>query len=282
MSRKIQDLQSFREYLVSCERAENTINKYCRDVSEFLAFVGDADYLTQDIILGYKHFLKSGKLTPGSANTKICSVNAFLNFKRRPDLKLKLFKIQRRAFRDSGRDLTARDYKKLLDTAYAMRKQRLGLILETIGQTGMRVSELACLDIESIKQRRLLINLKSKYREIFLPKKLCRKLLDYARECKIKTGPVFLTKNGTCVSRKQVWSELKKLAQAAGVLLSKVFPHNIRHLFARTFYRLSKCDIVKLADVLGHSSIDTTRIYLVSTGAEHLNLLNKLDMTLCS
>lgn len=278
-----QDLIDFKNYLIQNERAENTIKKYLSDVSGFLSYLDssfDSMHINFDRLQAWKQYLRDSGLTPGSINTKICSINAFLNFKLRPDLKLKLLRVQKRVFRDKSRELTLNDYKRLVSAAYVNHKTRLGLILELLCNTGMRVSEIQYVTVESLKFGRIRINLKGKCREIFLGKSICKKLLDYAWGCHIKSGPVFLTRTGHVISRKQVWSELKALARDAGVLLSKVFPHNIRHLFARLYYKISGCDIAKLSDVLGHSCVDTTRIYLVSTGRECFNLLNKLDRTL--
>lgn len=180
-------------------------------------------------------------------------------------------------FREENRELNKADYEKLISTARQLGKERLALVIETIGATGIRVSELQYLTVETIKERRAEISLKGKIRTILIPGKLAKKLQDYAKREKIRQGEVFITRNGTSLSRKQIWAEMKHLCKAAGVDSKKVFPHNLRHLFARVFYKVSK-DIARLADVLGHSSIETTRIYLVTTGRECQRWLEGLQM----
>jgi len=190
------------------------------------------------------------------------------------DFRVKYLKIQRRLFRRADRDLSKAEYKKLFDTAVSLGKNRLALLMEVICATGIRVSEVKYITVEAARAGRADISLKGKIRTILLPGKLCRKLQKYAKKQKIVSGELFLTRNGKGLSRRQIWAELKALCKKAGVEATKVFPHNLRHLFARTFYRIYK-DIVKLADVLGHSSIETTRIYLISTGAEQARQLER-------
>ena len=191
-----------------------------------------------------------------------------------PDLPLK---VQRRLFRDAGRELTRQEYERLLAAARARGQERLALLMEAICATGIRVSEVRYITVEAAQRGRTEISLKGKIRTILLPGKLCRKLLKYARKYKTVSGEIFLTRNGTSLSRRQIWTELKRLCKSAGVESAKVFPHNLRHLFATIFYRACK-DIVRLADVLGHSSIETTRIYLVTSGAEHARQLERLGL----
>lgn len=274
------DLHDFELYLIRQERAYNTISKYISDIRSFLSYFKHASLVSYDMLLDYKNYLQSCDLTPGSINTKLCSINAFLNFKLRPDLKYKLLKIQRSSFRDDSRNLSKSDFKKLVSCASSMQNPRLYYLLNILAQTGIRVSELKYIDVNALKSRRVVISLKSKFRTIFIPSKLAKDLLAYCREYKIKSGPVFVTRTGHVLSRKQVWHDLKSLAAKAGVLASKVFPHNFRHLFAVLYYNLSNHDIVKLSDMLGHASINTTRIYLVTAGSEHVRFLNKLNATL--
>ncbi|MBM6679770.1 tyrosine-type recombinase/integrase, partial [Pseudoflavonifractor capillosus] len=191
--------------------------------------------------------------------------------------KVKALKIQRKLFRDDRRELTREEYQRLLDAAHGLGRERLALLLETICATGIRVSEVKYITVEAAHAGRAEISLKGKLRTILLPGKLCRKLKKYARQQKNASGEIFLTRSGKSLSRRQIWAEMKRLCNAAGVAPSKVFPHNLRHLFARTFYRVCR-DVVKLADVLGHSSIETTRIYLISTGAEHAEILRKMRL----
>ena len=192
---------------------------------------------------------------------------------------MRFLRIQRKLFRDPSRELNRSEYMRLLETAYQSGKKRLGLLIETICSAGIRVSEIPYITVRAAQCRKAEISLKGKIRIILLPKKLCQKLLHYAKEKKIVSGKIFLTRNNTELSRKQIWAEMKALCKGAKIAPGKVFPHNLRHLFARTFYQESQ-DIAKLADVLGHSSIETTRIYLISSGEEHRRKLNRLNLLL--
>ena len=193
------------------------------------------------------------------------------------DLRVRPLRLQRKLFRDESRDLSKAEYDRLVSTAERLGRERLALLLETICATGIRVSEVRYVTVEAAERGKAEISLKGKIRTILLPGKLCRKLLKYARKNKTASGEIFLTRNGTGLSRRQIWAEMKALCAEAGVEAGKVFPHNLRHLFARTFYHVCR-DVAKLADVLGHSSIETTRIYLISTGAEHARTLERLGL----
>ena len=205
----------------------------------------------------------------------LSAVNRLLKFLGREECRIKFLRIQRRTFRERDRELTRAEYQRLLDAAAG--QERLGLLMEAICSTGIRVSEVRYITVEAARAGRTEIRLKGKIRTILLPAKLCRKLLRYAKKHKTASGEIFLTGNGKPVSRKQIWREMKKLCHKAGVESSKVFPHNLRHLFATVFYSACR-DIVKLADVLGHSSINTTRIYLMTSGAEHARQLERLGL----
>ena len=207
----------------------------------------------------------------------IVALNRFLDFIGRSDCRVHTLRIQRKLFRRPDRELTRPEYERLVQTAERKGQQRLSLLLEAITATGIRVSEVKYLTVEAARARRAEIALKGKIRVILLPNKLCRKLLKYAKKQKTVSGEIFLTRNGKSLSRRQIWSEMKHLCKFAGVEASKVFPHNLRHLFATIFYRACK-DIAKLADVLGHSSIETTRIYLVTSGTEHARQLAHLRL----
>ena len=169
------------------------------------------------------------------------------------------------------------DYRKLIETAHHLGRNRIALLMETICATGIRVSEVRYITVRVAKAGRTTISLKEKIRTILLPGKLCRKLLNYARKQKIASGEIFLTRGRKPMGRCQIWAEMKRLCTTAGVELSRVFPHNLRHLFATAYYRVYK-DIVRLADILGHSSIETTRIYLLTTGQEHQRQLERLNL----
>ena len=276
--RTIQDAQiiAFEQFLRSEERVSGTIDKYLRDVRSFAARLGERP-LDKEACAAWKEGLQAEKLCPETVNSKLSALNKFLKFIHREDCCVKYLRIQHRLFRRTDRDLTKADYTHLLEAANNMGRTRLALLMETICATGIRVSEVKYITAEAVEEGRTEISLKGKIRTILIPGKLCRKLQKYARKQKIVSGEIFLTRNGKGLSRRQIWAEMKSLCEKAGVAPSKVFPHNLRHLFAQAFYRVCH-DVVKLADVLGHSSIETTRIYLISTGAEHVRQLDRLGL----
>lgn len=269
-------ITKFKRHLQSDERVPATIEKYLRDIRSFAAWL-DARPLDKAAAAGWKEHLRSSGLCPETVNSKLSALNKFLKFLGRNACCVKYLRIQRRLFRGTDRELTKTDYTRLLETANNMGKTRLALLMETICATGVRVSEVRYITVEAAQAGRAEISLKGKIRTILIPGKLCRKLQKYARKQKIVSGEIFLTRNEKGLSRRQIWAEMKSLCVKAGVAASKVFPHNLRHLFARAFYRVCR-DVVKLADVLGHSSIETTRIYLVSTGEEHARQLDRLGL----
>ena len=270
-----ESLSEYEAYLRAEERSAGTIDKYLRDMRAFAAWRGERQ-LTKELAAEWKeHLLRDH--APVTINSMLSALNSFLRFAGREDCRVKFLKVQRKLFRESSKELTRRDYDRLLDDAQASGQERLALLMETICATGIRVSEVKFITVEALGRGRADVALKGKIRTILLPGKLCRKLLKYAKKKKIVSGGIFLTGNGTPLSRKQIWTEMKRLCQKAGVEATKVFPHNLRHLFARVFYKASR-DVAKLADVLGHSSIETTRIYLISTGAEHARQLDRLDL----
>ena len=278
MERKIGagQLAAFRRWLLEEEREPATIEKYLREVRAFAAWLEGAP-VTKEGATAWKARLTASGFQPGTVNGKLSALNKFFAFLGWPDCRVKYLKIQRRVFRSSERELSREEYTRLLETARVLGRERLALLIETICATGIRVSELKYITVESMRNGRTEISLKGKIRTILIPGKLCRKLLKYARKRKIASGEIFLTRSGKSLSRRQIWAEMKALCARAGVERSKVFPHNLRHLFARLFYRACR-DVVKLADVLGHSSIETTRIYLISTGAEHAQQLERLGL----
>ena len=209
----------------------------------------------------------------------IASVNAFLEFLGRPECRVKSLKIQPQAFCPEEKELTRAEYQRLVDAAKRKGNERLALLIQTICGTGIRVSELRFITVESAKRGEAVVNCKGKTRTVFLVKELRKQLLRYCAEQKIRTGCIFITKTGRPVDRTTVWREMKNLCKQARVSPSKVFPHNLRHLFARTFYGIEK-DIAKLADLLGHSSIDTTRIYIISTGTEHRRRMERMRLVI--
>ncbi len=266
----------FTKKLQAAERSAGTIEKYRRDVQSFITWLGARD-VSHGAAAEWKQHLQVQGYSPATINSMLVAVNRFFDCMGWQDCRVKTLKIQRRLFRQENRNLSKEEYIKLINTACQRGMERLALLMETICATGIRVSEVQYITVEAARQGRTEISLKGKIRTILLPGKLCRKLLKYARKQKTVSGEIFLTRNGTGLSRKQIWAEMKALCRFAGVEASKVFPHNLRHLFAQTFYRVTH-DVAKLADLLGHSSIETTRIYLIATGAEHEGLINKLKL----
>ena len=271
-------LRRYDEYLASKERSQGTRSKYLRDVKAFYEWL-DGRTVSWDSVNKWKESLLARDYTPITINSMLVALNGFLLFCGLDDCQVRLLKIQRRIFRESARELSRAEYERLLVTSRSCGKERLALLMETICATGIRVSEVKFITVEAVRKGRTDIALKGKIRTILLPNKLCRKLLKYAKNKKIASGEVFLTRSGRSLSRRQIWAEMKQLCKRAGVESTKVFPHNLRHLFATTFYNACR-DIVKLADVLGHSSFETTRIYLITTGAEHARQLEKLHLVL--
>ena len=210
----------------------------------------------------------------------LSSINAFFVFMGWYDLKVKTLKIQRRIFADKSKELSKAEYELLLIAAKDKKNERLYYLMQTIASTGLRVSEIKYVTCEAVRQGQAVINCKGKIRQIFLPKKLCQMLKKYIKSRNIKSGSVFITRSGKPLDRCAIWKMLKDLCESAGVSKDKVFPHNFRHLFARTFYSLQK-DIVRLADILGHSSVETTRIYTMESGTEHIKQLQKLGLLRC-
>ena len=269
-------LISFKYQLRSEEREQSTIEKYIREVRFFMRWLAGRP-VTAEAITNWKNYLRDEDYKPETINSKLSTLNKFFKFMGWQELRIKYLKIQRKLFRGTEKELTKEEYLRLLETANHLGKARLALLIETICATGIRVSEVKYITAEAIQAGRADIALKGKIRTILLPGKLCHKLQKYARKQKVASGEIFLTRSGRGISRRQIWAEMKALCKKAGVAPSKVFPHNLRHLFARTFYRACR-DVTKLADVLGHSSIETTRIYLVSTGIEHARQLERLGL----
>lgn len=268
------EIRSFGLYLRQEERAKGTVEKYLRDLTAFLRWLGERT-LTKEAAADWKEFLLGQGYAPATVNSMLAALNTFLRFTGREDCRVKFLKLQRRLFREEHRELKKEEFDRLLETARTLGRERLTLLMETISATGIRVSEVRYITLEAVQQGRAEIALKGKIRTILLPVKLCRKLNKYARKQKIASGEIFLTGSGKSLGRRQIWAEMKALCKRAGVESSKVFPHNLRHLFATAFYRTCK-DIARLADVLGHSSIETTRIYLQTTGNEHRRTLERL------
>ena len=281
MERKIineERIVAFARHLTTNdELALGSVEQYVRAVRRLSEFLGGRP-ISKELAVAWKEVLCAA-YAPMTVNAMLAAANRFFVFQGWEECRVKALRIQRQVFRSTERELTRDEYMKLVETAVGNGQERLALVTETICAIGIRVSELKYITVEALKQGRTDVTLKGKVRTLFLPGKLCRKLLKYAKRKKIASGEVFVTRNGKSLSRKQIWAELKTLCKKAGVAASKVFPHNLRHLFARTFYKACR-DIVKLADVLGHSNIEVTRIYLISTGAEHADSIARLGLLL--
>ena len=261
-------------YLHDEERSPGTVEKYLRDVRAFAVWL-DGRAVTKEAVTGWKGYLISEQKAAATVNAALSALNSLFRFLEWDDCRAKFLKIQRSAFREESRELTRSDYNKLISSAQERGKEQLALLMETICATGIRVSEVRYITVEAVNRGRAEIRLKGKIRVILLPAKLCGKLRKYAKKQKTTSGEIFLTKSGKPMNRRQIWAEMKALCRWAKVEPTRVFPHNLRHLFATAFYRITR-DIAKLADILGHSSIETTRIYLKTSGVEHRQQLERL------
>lgn len=271
-------VQNFKQHLREEEKSENTITKYLRDILAFTAFA-DGKEICKDIVIAYKNKLISENYAVRSINSMLASLNSLFSFLNWMDCRVKSIKLQRQIYCPEEKELTKAEYMRLVNTAKQKGNERLNLILQTICGTGIRVSELQYITVEAVKNGEAIVSLKGKTRSVFIVKELKKKLLRYAAEQKIHSGCIFITRTGKPISRTNIWREMKGLCEQAGVNPQKVFPHNLRHLFARVFYGIEK-DIAKLADILGHSSINTTRIYIISTGNEHRRRMEHMRLIL--
>lgn len=269
-------LIAYGQYLVEEECSPGTIEKYLRDTRAFIKWLNGRE-VTKELAVDWKQYLLEKSYAPVTINSMISSLNGLFKFLGWDHYRIKFLRIQRRLFRDSSKELTRSEYNRLLTTAQKQGKERLALLMETICSTGIRVSEIKYITIEAARRGKVEITLKGKVRVILLSSKLCRKLLKYAKKQKITFGAIFRTKSGNQMNRRQIWAEMKGLCKAAQIEPTKVFPHNLRHLFAVIFYKSCK-DIVQLADLLGHSSIETTRIYLITSIEEHQRQLEQLGL----
>ena len=270
-----EQIRNFEAYLFSEERSAATVEKYLHDLGVFYAFMNGKE-LTKTAVLEYKSNLLI-KYAVTSANSMLAAVNAFFRYLGWYELCVKQYKIQKSAFCPEEKELTKAEYIRLIEAARRKGNERLNFIIQTICGSGIRVSELQFITAEAVQRGEAFVNCKGKNRRIFIVAELRKKLLQYIKTQNIKSGAVFVTKNGKPVSRHNIWRDMKALCNDAGVSPSKVFPHNLRHLFARTFYRLEK-DIAKLADILGHTSINTTRIYIVTTATEHKRKMENMRL----
>lgn len=268
-------IENFRKNLELQEKSTSTIEKYIRDVKAFSAYTKNAA-ITKEKVIAYKKYL-GNNYAVRSVNSMLASINSLFSFLGWHDLRVKSLKLQQQVFCPEEKELTKAEYARLCKTAERKHNERLNLILQTICGTGIRVSELQFITVEAVKNGEAIVNCKAKTRAVFIVKELKQKLLRYAAEQNIKSGMIFVTRTGKLISRTNIWREMKALCVEANVNPEKVFPHNLRHLFARVFYGIEK-DIAKLADILGHSSINTTRIYIISTGTEHRKRMENMHL----
>lgn len=269
-------ITQFGNHLRTEEKSQNTISKYMHDVREFCIYA-HGDQVTKETVTAYKNYLIEEDYAARSINSMLASVNSLLSFLGWSDCKVKSLKLQRQIYCPEEKELTKAEYARLVNTARQKGNVRLNLILQTICGTGIRVSELRFITLEAVKRAEATVSLKGKTRTVFIVRELQKKLLRFAADKGIKSGMLFMSRSGKPLSRTNIWREMKRLCNDADVSPTKVFPHNLRHLFARTFYSIEK-DIAKLADILGHSSINTTRIYIVATGSEHRRRMENMRL----
>lgn len=269
-----EQIKEFSNYLCREEKSTATQEKYLRDVQVFSVYAGDNE-ITKELVVAWKKQLVESGYAVRSINSMLASVNSLLDFLGLSNCKVKNMRTQRQTYCTEDKELTKSEYLRLL--AASKKNEQLNLVIQTICGTGIRVSELRYFTVEAIRYGEVTVDCKSKTRTILVPGKLKKILLNYAKRQGIATGAIFVTRNGKPLNRSNIWSAMKKLCESADVKPSKVFPHNLRKLFARTFYGIEK-DIAKLADILGHSSINTTRIYIMTTGIEHRRKIERLGL----
>ena len=277
MKMTMEMLDLYREYLQDEERSRATVEKYLRDAKKFAAYLGEGD-LEREKVLEYKQFLQE-TYKIASANSMLAAINSFFTYLGMPELKVRLFKIQRALYSRPETEMTERDYEKLVQTARRRGDRKLSMLLQTLGSTGIRISELKFITVESLEQGRAEIYNKGKSRVVLFPVELTKMLRKYCRKAGIDAGSIFITKHGNPLDRSNISKKMKALAKEAGVDAAKVFPHNLRHLFARTFYRIEK-DVVRLMDLLGHSSISTTRLYTITTEDQPRRQMSRMKLVL--
>lgn len=274
----IKVIEKYATFLKEEEKNKGTVEKYTRDILAFYEYLPENKEITKEELVAYKQSL-TNNYKISSINSMLVAINGLLSFLGLADLKLKQYKIQKKSFYEEGKELTKEEYKRLLDAARRKNNHKLNLLIQTICATGIRVSEHQFITVESLKEGKAFVNNKGKTRAVFISKELAVLLQTHCRKEKIKEGPIFVTKNGKPMDRSNIWKAMKKLCEDANVDASKVFPHNLRHLFALTYYRLQK-DVVRLADILGHSSVETTRIYTMTSYQECQKSMSKMNLVL--
>jgi site-specific recombinase XerD len=270
------NIEAYRKHLIWAEKSMATQEKYLRDVQNFASFAANQE-ITKELVHAWKQKLIQEKYAVNSINSMLASINSFLNFMDLSSCKVKRIRTQQQTYCTVDQDLSRNEYFQLLSAS--QNDEQLNLLLQTLCSTGIRVSELQYFSVEAIERGEIIISCKNKTRTILIPRKLQTKLLDYALHHHISTGPIFITKSGKPLDRSNIWASMKQLSEIAQINPAKVFPHNLRKLFARSFYSSEK-DIAKLADILGHSNINTTRIYIMSSSIEHLKKIEQLDLVI--
>lgn len=268
-------ISQYRVWLEENEKSRRTVEKYCHYAEQFRIFTGEC-ILTKKLVIRWKENLKE-HFSPGTVNGALAAVNGLFRFCGREDLKVRFLKVDRPIFYSSSRELTKQEYVRLVKAARREGNERLALLLQTVCSTGIRISELTDITVEAVKSRSAQVECKGRIRTVFLPATLCRLLADYAQRQGIRTGQIFVSRKGRPLDRSNIWRDMKKLGKIAGVSEEKIFPHNLRHLFARQFYGQEK-DLLRLSDILGHSDINTTRIYTAESGYSHIRQLDNMGL----
>lgn len=274
----IEDIRKYRLYLLEMEKSVATIEKYLRDIRKFSSWLGTDRSVTKERVIEYKHALTERYKT-SSVNSMLVALNMYFRYLGWEECCVRGLKCQQQMFIGSRKELKQEEYLRLVETALQKGQEQIALVMETIASTGIRISELRYITVEAVQQGCANVNCKGKSRQVFIVKELRKKLSKYLKQKKIKSGPIFLSQKGNPLDRSNVWTKMKKIAEIAGVATEKVFPHNLRHLFARAYYHKNK-DIFYLADILGHASVNTTRIYTRTAGENHLRILEKLKFVI--
>ena len=269
-------LGEYRAYLAQKEKSIATIDKYLRDIRTFMKWLGGEQDITKEKVIAYKAWLQEHYKT-SSMNSMLVALNGFLDFMGDPQDRVKTVKVQKQMFRSTEKEMSRAEYKRLVHTAYRMGRCQTALIMETIGATGIRISELRYITVAAVQSGKAEVSCKGKKRQVYLVRELRDKLLKYCRRKGIRKGSVFVSRYGNPLDRSNIWSQMKAVGAAAGVCPEKVFPHNFRHLFARVFWEKWK-DLFYLADILGHSNVNTTRIYTMTTVLNHAKRLRVLGL----
>lgn len=269
------NLQSFKDVLYNNEKSRATIDKYVRSMERLSEFLEGRD-ISKELLIRYRDELLQ-KCKAQTVNGVLSAINAYLDYCGMSDMKMRLLRVQRQPFLEASRELSREEYKRLLSAARRRKDHRLYMLLLTLGSTGIRISELVFITVEAVRNGQAQINLKGKNRTVILQKELCSKLGMYVKKRGIKSGSIFQTRSGRPVDRSNICHDMKKLSLEAKVEPCKVFPHNLRRLFARAFYGIER-NLAHLADVLGHSKIETTRIYVAVSANAHEKILNKMQL----